>query len=116
MFGGLFVKTKNRIMIMIPVKISNMPWMKMEFPFHISRLMCRLNNKKKKTSKNGAVIAAVIILVLFLGVPLFFSGFAAAAALGSLDTALIPITFDNLLPIMMLAVLLLSKRMVKYQF
>ena len=67
-----------------------------------------VNNKKKKTSKNGAVIAAVIILVLFLGVPLFFMGFASASALGSLDTALIPITFDNLLPIMMLAVLLLS--------
>ena len=67
-------------------------------------------NKKssKKTSKNSSLIVASIILVLFLGVPMFLSGFAIGSIIKSYDPSAMIIMMDNILPIMMLAIFLLS--------
>ena len=64
--------------------------------------------KKKKSSKNGTLLIASIILVIFLGVPLFFMGFMLGSSISSLDPTIMPNIYDGLIPIMMLAILLLS--------
>ena len=64
--------------------------------------------KKKKSSKNGTLLIASIILVIFLGVPLFFMGFMLGSSISSLDPTIMPNIYDGLIPVMMLAILLLS--------
>ena len=68
-----------------------------------------INKKKKsKNAKNSSLLIASIILIIFLGVPLFISGFFIGSSIKTTEPTLMPIVLDNMLPVMMLATLLLS--------
>ena len=84
--------------------------LKSVFDSGASNIKINKHSKKtsKKSSKSSSLIIASVILVIFLGIPLFVSGFAVGSLIQAYDPSAMSHILDVTIPVMMLAILLLS--------